>query len=203
LYKSAPSSRTRRSRNAGFSMVELAVSMTVLMILTAIAIPSLMRSFRTYQLNDAASRLSGILKFTRFEAVRRNKQINFLMQTSGTGWLVGTDSNASGTIDATDKQQLIASFATLLPSGVAPSPTAITTALGGASLITKSGSAGSITFDARGAIRVGGTVSASIFVFYVGSASNPEFGFRAVILLPSGSTQIWTAPNGGTWQQIG
>ena len=203
MYKSAPSSRTRRSRIAGFSMVELAVSMTVLMILTAIAIPSLMRSFRTYQLNDTATRLSDILKFTRFEAVRRNKQINFLMQTSGTGWLVGTDSNASGTIDATDKQQLIASFATLLPSGVAPSPTAITTALGGASLITKSGSAGSITFDARGAIRVGGTVSASIFVFYVGSASNPEFGFRAVILLPSGSTQIWTAPNGGTWQQIG
>lgn len=188
---------------AGFSMVELAVSMTVLMILTAIAIPSLMRSFRTYQLNDAAARLSDILKFTRFEAVRRNKPINFLMQASGTAWLVGTDSNASGTIDATDKQQLIASFATLLPSGVAPSPTAITTALGGASLITKSGSAGSVTFDARGAIRVGGNVSASIFVFYVGSASNPEFGFRAVILLPSGSTQIWTVPNGGTWQQIG
>jgi len=57
---------------AGFSMVELTVSMTVLMILTAIAIPSLMRSFRTYQLNDVAARLSDILKFTRFEAVRRN-----------------------------------------------------------------------------------------------------------------------------------
>src|ERR1700726_4782554 len=108
----------RRSHSSGFSMVELAVSMTVLLILTAIAIPSLMRSFRTYQLNDAAARLSDMLKFTGFEAVRRNKQINFLMQTSGTGWLVGTDSNASGTIDATDKQQLIASFATLLPSGV-------------------------------------------------------------------------------------
>jgi hypothetical protein len=39
-------------------------------------------------------------------------------------------------------------------------------------------------------------------VFYIGSSTDPEFGFRAVILLPSGSTQIWTAPNGGTWQQI-
>jgi len=72
LYKSAPNPRTRRSRIAGFSMVELAVSLTVLLILTAIAIPSLMRTFRTYQLNDAAARLSDILKFTRFEAVRRN-----------------------------------------------------------------------------------------------------------------------------------
>ena len=47
-------------------MVELSVSMTVMLILTAIAIPSLMRSFRTYQLNDAASRLADQLKFTRF-----------------------------------------------------------------------------------------------------------------------------------------
>jgi type II secretory pathway pseudopilin PulG len=184
-------------------MVELAVSMTVVLILTAIAIPSFMRSIRTYQLNDAAARLSDMLKFTRFEAVRLNKQVNFLMQQSGTGWLVGTDSNNNTAIDPTEKQQLIAGFATLLLDGVAPTPTAITTALGGAALTPKSGSAGSITFDARGAIRVGGSVSSSVFVFYVGGAANPdEFGYRAVILLPNGSTQIWTAPKGGTWQQI-
>ena len=183
-------------------MVELAVSLAVLLILTAIAIPSLMRSFRTYQLNDAASRLADMLKFTRFEAVRRNTQVSFLMQASGIGWVIGVDSNNSATIDLSEKQEVIAGFATLLPSGVVPSPTAITTSLGGAALNTLSGSAGSVTFDARGAIRVGGTVSSSIFVFYVGSTADPEFGYRAVILLPSGSTQIWTAPNGGAWQQI-
>jgi len=183
-------------------MVELAVSLTVLLILTAIAIPTLMRSFRTYQLNDAAAHVSDMLKFTRFEAVRQNKQINFLMQVSGSGWIVGTDSNKNGTIDATEKQQLIAGLATLLPSGVAPTPAAISAALGGASLTTLSGSVGTVTFDARGAIRVAGNVSTSVFVFYIGSVSDPEFGFRAVILLPSGSTQIWSAPNGGAWQQI-
>jgi type IV fimbrial biogenesis protein FimT len=204
VYRSAPNPRTRRSRIGGFSMVELAVSLTVLLILTAIAIPSLMRSFRTYQLNDAAARLSDMLKFSRFEAVRRNTQLNFVMQPSGTGWLVGTDSNGNGTLEASEKQQLIAGFATLLSSGVAPSPTAITAALGGATLNTLSGSAGSVTFDARGAIRAGinGAVTTSISAFYIGSVSDPEFGFRAVILLPSGSTQIWSAPNGGAWQQI-
>ncbi len=190
-------------------MVEMAVSLSVLMILTAIAIPTLMRSFRTYQLNDAAARLSDMLKFTRFEAVRRNTQINFRMQASGTGWTVGTDSNGNGTIDAAEKQQLIAGFATLLPAGGSPgppSPGAIATALGvsvtALNANTLSGSNGAVTFDARGAIRVGGGVSSSVFVFYVGSATNPEFGYRAVIQLPSGSTQIWTAPNGGAWQQI-
>src|SRR5882724_637933 len=98
LHKSAPKSLTRSSRIAGFSMVELAVSLTVLMILTAVAIPTLMRSFRTYQLNDAASRLAGTLKFTRFEAVRRNKQINFLIVPAGNDWIVGTDSDGDGSI---------------------------------------------------------------------------------------------------------
>ena len=192
--------RTRRSGIAGFSMVELAVSLTVLLILTAIAIPSLMRSFRTYQLNDAAARLSDMLKFTRFEAVRQNKRVCFLMQQSGSTWIVGTDSTCIGTLDANGKRQVIAGFATLLPAGAPPSSAPILAKLGATSSLdaSKSGAAGSITFDARGAV-----TSLLAYVLYLGSANNPEFGYRAVILLPSGATQIWTAPNGGTWQRIG
>jgi Tfp pilus assembly protein FimT len=206
LYWSAKPFRTRRSRIGGFSMVELAVSLAVLMILTAVAIPSLMRSFRTYQLNDAASRLADMLKFTRFEAVRRNTQINFLMLQPPTdiSWFVGTDSNNSGTFEPLEKQQTIGGFATLLASGVAPNPAAISAAIGGAALTTLSASGTTVTFDARGAIRtgIGGTISYNAYIFYIGNAANPEFGFRAVILLPSGSTQIWTAPSGGPWQKI-
>jgi Tfp pilus assembly protein PilE len=212
LYKSATISRTRRSRIGGFSTVELAVSMTVLLILTAIAIPSLMRSFRTYQLNDAAARLSDMLKFTRFEAVRRNKPVCFLMkQDSTTGvWTLGTSSNCSVAFDTNGKQQVITGFATLVPGNTSGLPVqgsicntlvkssgpCLDDSLSGANNST-------VKFDTRGAIRVGGNVSSSVFVFYIGSATNPEFGYRAVIQLPSGSTQIWTAPNGGTWQQIG
>jgi type II secretory pathway pseudopilin PulG len=181
-------------------MVELAVSLTVLLILTAIAIPSLMRSFRTYQLNDAAARLSDMLKFTRFEAVRQNKRVCFLMQQSGSTWTVGTDSTCIGTLDANGKRQVIAGFATLLPAGAPPSSASILATLGGgtSSLTTLSGATATVTFDARGAV-----TSLLAYVLYLGSADSPEFGYRAVILLPSGATQIWTAPNGGTWQRIG
>ena len=208
MCKSAPHPRTRSSRIGGFSMVELVVSLTILLVLTAIAIPSLMHSLRTYQLNDAAARLSDMLKFTRFEAVRRNTQINFQITQSGTGWITWTDSfnnGNNGPIDPRDKQQQIAGFATLLRSGVAPGPAAISTALGGAALTPLSGNPGTVTFDARGAIRngIGGPISNAVYVFYVGATSNPdEFGYRAVVLLPSGSTQVWTAPAGGPWKQI-
>ena len=200
MYKSAPISSTRRSRSGGFSMVELAVSLTVLLILTAIAIPTLMRSFRTYQLNDAAARLSDMLKFTRFEAVRRNRQVCFLTQQSGYTWTLGTDSTCLGTFDTNGKQQLINGVVTLLPSGAPPSPTSILAKLGTTSTLdsSRSGAAGSLRFDSRGAVS-----PLAAYVFYLGSATNPEFGYRAVILLPSGATQIWTAPNGGTWQRIG
>jgi len=182
-------------------MVELAVSMTVLLILTAIAIPSLMSSFRTYQLNDAAARLSDMLKFTRFEAVRRNKQVCFLMKQDPTtgAWTLGTDSTCSATFDAYGKQQLISGFASILPAGGLPSTASITSTLGGAGALTAlSSSPGSVTFDARGAVS-----PLKAYILYVGSATNPEFGYRAVILLPSGATQVWTAPSSGPWQRIG
>ena len=120
MYKSAPSRGTRRRRIAGFSLTELAVSVAVLMILTAIAIPSLMSSFRTYQLNDAAARLSDMLKFTRFEAVRRNKPACFLMKQSGSIWTYGTDSNCTGAIDVNGRQQVIGGVVNLLPRRVLP-----------------------------------------------------------------------------------
>jgi len=200
LHKGAPNPRTRRRRIAGFSMAELGVSLTVLLILTAIAIPTLMRSFRTYQLNDAAARLSDMLKFTRFEAVRRNTPVNFLILPSGTDWIAGTDANNNGSVDATEKQILINGVVTLLPSGTPPNPASILAKLGATSTLdaSKSGAASSLAFDARGAVS-----PLAAYVFYLGSATHPEFGFRAVILLPSGATQIWTAPDGGTWQRIG
>jgi len=40
-------------------------------------------------------------------------------------------------------------------------------------------------------------------VLYVGSPANADFGYRAVLLLPTGGTQIWSAPPGAnTWQRI-
>ena len=206
MAKSATHSGTRRSATAGFSMIELVVSICLMLVLTAIAIPSLMRSLRAYQLNSAAASVSDMLKFTRFEAVRRNTQINFRDLASGTGWIVGTDLNNDGVFNPTEKQQTIAGYTTLLPAGGAvPPPNAISAALGGAALVPLSGANNSVTFDARGAIRQGinGPVSNSVYIFYVGNANDPDSGYRAVVLLPSGGTQTWTAPSGGPWRRVG
>ncbi len=134
-------------------MVELAVSMAVLMVLTAIAIPSLMHSFRTYQLNDTAARLSDMLKFTRFEAVRKNKAVPFQLQQFGNDWVAWEDPDNDANLDATEKQVRISGFVTLLPAGGGPPvPTAITNALNVGGLAPTPANPGPLQFDARGAV---------------------------------------------------
>ncbi len=183
----------------GFSLIELAVSLLVVLIMVGIALPSLTRAYRTYQLNDSAERLAGMLKYTRFEAIRRNRPVNCQVQQSGADWYVWADTNGDGNVDPTETQYLMTGVVTLLPDGVAPGPAAIA-ATDGASLTTKSGSNGLVSYDARGAVLFPATPT--VYVFYLGDAGVPDYGYRAVVLLPSGATQVWTAPDGGAWQRI-
>jgi prepilin-type N-terminal cleavage/methylation domain-containing protein len=186
--------------NGGFSLVELVVSLAIVLVLTAIALPSLTRSYRTYQLNDAATRLASMLKFTRFEAIRRNTPVTCQIQLLGGIWTVWADTIANGNPDPQEQQLVLIDTAVLLPAGSPPAPAAILSGVGGGTLTTISGANGSVAFDARGAVY---PVPNTTFVLYIGSATNPEFGFRAVVLLPSGITQVWTAPASGPWQRVG
>ena len=196
MEQSANRSGTRRSAIAGFSIVELVVSLSIMLILTAIAVPSLMRSLRAYQLNDAAGRASDMLKFTRFEAVRQNKKLSFLLARKGSGWIVWTGPSTDTAPSVLEKQLPIAGFASLVTAGV---PSGLTVA-GSGPLNILSGSSctpACFAFDARGAVS-----PLLAYVLYIGSINDPVPGYRAVVLLPSGSTQIWTAPSGGPWQQV-
>ena len=203
MNRSSIVSASSRSRSRGFSLPELVVSLLIVVILSAIAIPTLMSSLRSYQLNDAAGRVSDMLKFTRFEAVRQNKQVNCLLQQVGGYWAVGEDRNVDLTIDPNDPQVVLTGFATLLPAS-GPATTPILNALGVGALTALSGGPNSVTFDARGAVRVaiGGALAANVYVIFVGNAGHPEAGYRAVLLLPAGGTQVWMAPPGGTWRRM-
>jgi prepilin-type N-terminal cleavage/methylation domain-containing protein len=212
LTRSATPRPSPLNRERGFSLVELALSVVIVVILSAVAIPTLLNSVRAYQLNDAAGRVSDLLKFTRFEAVRRNTQVSFLLQQNGVSWIVGTDSNGNGLIEPTERQATVGGFATLLPAAGLPGPAPIAAALGVApgTLNILSGNPGLVTFDSRGAVRVGGNLTTNVFVIYVGSTKadgvtrDPQFGFRAVVVLPAGGTQIWTSPpGGGPWVRTG
>jgi len=192
---------SKRSRTRGFTIVELLVSLAIIFIIAAVALPGFMRAYRDYQLSNKASEVAGILKFTRFEAIRRNMLMACNTKQAGANWNVWTDTTTGGTVAATDHQILITGGVTLLPASSVPSTAAIASALGVTSLTALSGGNASVQLDSRGAVYFG-AAGTTVYAFYLGNPSDPSSGYRAVILLPSGVTQVWRSSAAGNWHQI-
>jgi prepilin-type N-terminal cleavage/methylation domain-containing protein len=195
---------TRRSPRGGFSLVELLLSVAVLLVMTTIAVPVIVRSLQTYQLNASASQLSGMLKFTKFEAIRRNTPVSCQIQQQGSNWLVWVDSNGNTLPDGAEPQMIVSGSFTLLPASSVPSPAPILATLGPGTSSTPwtvlSGSNASVTYDQRGVLSF--PLGATVYALYLGSPINSSMGYRAVITLPSGAVQVWTSSAAGNWQRI-
>lgn len=190
--------RARFARSAtGFSILELAIAMAAMLILAGIALPSINRNLRIYELGSAATRVADQLKATRFEAIRRNIAVNCITAPAAGNYRMWSDSNGNGAWDNTERLTLLTGTITLLPAASVPTAGNLPAALGVAAVVTRSGSGANqvIGFDPRGAV-----TGAGVNVFYVG---NPALGidYRAVVLMPSGSTQIWVSGRTGAWHQ--
>jgi prepilin-type N-terminal cleavage/methylation domain-containing protein len=177
----------------GYSVVELLVSMAIISTLSAFAVPSLVRTYRAYQMDDAASQVASQLKFTRYEAIRRNNVMTCVDKTQNGYLTMFTDYNNSGTVQGTEKQIVFSGSATLVDAASVPSSAALTAVVSAGTLTTMSPTNGTITFDGRGA-----KSTAGVTVYWVGNAN---YGWRAVTVMPSGSVQVWSYVT-GTWTQV-
>jgi prepilin-type N-terminal cleavage/methylation domain-containing protein len=190
-----------RSPQNGFSLVELVLSLAMLLVITTLAIPVVVRSLSVYQLNSTASQLAGMLKFAKFDAIRQNTPVSCQIQLSGANWLVWVDSNGNGVADGAEPQMYIGGSFTLLPAGAVPDPTPITSSLGPGfstfSWVVLSGSNASITYDQRGVID-----ARVVYALYLGNASDANAGYRAIITMPSGAVEVWTSSSVGNWQRV-
>jgi prepilin-type N-terminal cleavage/methylation domain-containing protein len=201
---------TRGSPRNGFSLVELVLSLAVLLIITTLAVPVVVRSLQSYQLNSIASQLAGMLKFAKFDAIRQNTHVNFQIMQSSTNWIAWVDSNGDSIPNGAEPQMVIAIAGndTLLPASSVPSPSPIIATLGvgstGYTWTVLSGSIGSIMYDQRGVIVSipGGPVVTTVYALYLGNPNDPSSGYRAIITLPSGAVQVWTSGSDGNWQRV-
>ena len=90
--------RPIRDSQRGFSTVELAVVATILLILSAMAVPVLMNTVYTAKVRGAASDLSGLVQQARILAERQNAYLAVYagaVETNGTGVFVDTTGNGS------------------------------------------------------------------------------------------------------------
>ena len=182
----------RSSNQRGFSLVELVIVIAIMLVLSAITVPSVVRSMNAYRLNVATTALQNIVETTRFNAVRRNTFVS-LRQTVVAGQPAFYVDLGGGPYVATDPVFLLPNYIQVSPAGApAASTTGLpnTAALGG----------GCITFNSRGVVdytTCGGGVP-SVWFISLGSTT-VNSGFRAVTVTPMGQAKTWMAPVSGTW----
>lgn len=126
--------------NAGFTLIELIVTLAIGVLLMAVAIPSLTTYKRNAELTSAANSLIAGMNAARGEAMKRGLNAMVVPANNGSdwnqGWIVFVDNNKSQTYSSTD---------TLVLSQAALPSTLSVTATGSAS-----DSPPYIMFDASG-----------------------------------------------------
>ena len=61
----------KRSASAGFSLLEMLIVVALILVMGAMAMPTLMRTQRNYHLNQAAAAVTGAIQATRYQAMMR------------------------------------------------------------------------------------------------------------------------------------
>lgn len=197
MFMADPSKPVLRKKPNGFSLLELTVAMAVMVAISGIAVPSISSNLQAYQLNSVASMVADQFKLTRFTAIRQNVPTTCYITPNSPGYQVWTDTPGTGSFAPTDNSATLSGSQTLLGSDSIPDEPGLESALGVTGTTTLSGNSSqvSLAFDSRGAV----TGSTAVNVLYVGYPGNPSNGYRAVVVLPSGSVQVWTPQGDGTW----
>lgn len=119
-------SRSKQNQQVGgFTLIEIMVSLAVLGVLIAIAIPSFSNTINRYRINTIRDELTASLQMARSEAIRRGVQIIIVRKTVNCvfdmpdsqdwhcGWHLVVDSNNNGNVNAAE--EVIQN--TVLPTG--------------------------------------------------------------------------------------
>jgi type IV fimbrial biogenesis protein FimT len=100
----------------GFTLIELMVTMSILVIVTVLAVPSFQSAFLSNKLATYTNNFVGSIQFARGEAIKRNAIVRICRReraTDGTptcsdsgtwqkGWFVWVDASADGNLQASE-----------------------------------------------------------------------------------------------------
>jgi len=126
--------REMKAFTKGFSLVELMVTVAVLGVITAIAIPSFSEILDSSKRASVAGELASDFALARTEAARRGKRVTVCVSSDGTtcsnsaadwnsGWIVFSDVAADGVLTIADGDELLrrrdalSSSLSFVPSG--------------------------------------------------------------------------------------
>ena len=165
-------------KNSGYTLMELMVTIAIIGIMSAIAIPNVISYLPKHRLNGGARDVYSAMQYARLKAVKERTPVSIIFNTGADSFTVFDDANGNGTIDGGD---------TVLKTGNMPSDVDITNATIFTGLNTWCG------FNTRG-LPVGtppiiGTVELQ--------STSQILLFKQIRLRISGSVVIRTSTDGG------
>jgi prepilin-type N-terminal cleavage/methylation domain-containing protein len=191
-----------RIRARGFSLLEMIVATSIILILVACAVPTLMTQVYAIRIRYSATDLSGLLQRARMEAVRRNTFYS-LQPIAGTPMMEQVIDKNGVIVSSIQPAVMSTSVNVSFGEGSgAPSESTFVTSLN----FAVAGAGGLPSYNARGlpCIPTGLTCTPTPgqgFVFFVsGTGSAAGQRWAAVAVTPSGRTEVWTF-DGTSWVQ--
>jgi type IV fimbrial biogenesis protein FimT len=135
--------RRQAKRTAGFTLIELVVSIAIVAVLPAVGVPSLRDMAVSQRVRGAANDLYSDLAFARAEAIKRNAQVSVVREAGG--WIEGWRVQAAGSDVRTHGRITDVSYTGAADTAVTYNPDGRTTLAGTASFNFSSTSGGVVS----------------------------------------------------------
>lgn len=185
--------RKAPARIAGYSLVEMMVTLAVGLILISVALPTMISAIQSYRLNSTGQQIANLIELTRYTAIRRNAVMSLQMAAYNGSTVFYIDLNGNGNPDATEPMVVLPTDMQLA-NGQPLTPDATSTKLLPAQDFTTR-----INFDYRGTAvpLVGGPVAT--YFLALSYTNQAQYGCRAITVTPMGQTKVWKTVGNGTW----
>ena len=187
------SQRTRLSVAAGYSLVEMMMTLAIGLILASVAMPMMVGAIQGFRLNSAAQQVANLIDLTRYTAIRRNAVMSLQKTTVNGNSVFYIDLNGNNVLDANEPMVMLPADMQLA-NGQTLTPNAASTGLTNTQDFTSQ-----MFFDYRGTVNYSGGGPTGAYFLALGYTTQAQYGCRAITVTPMGQTKLWKAGAGGTW----
>ena len=181
------------SEAAGYSLVEMMMTLAIGLILVSVALPTMIGAIQAYRLNSISQQVASLVDLTRYTAIRRNSIVSLKQTVQNGNTVLFLDRDGDGKLGATEPLVMLPTDMQLA-NGQCPKPDSSIPGLA-----STQDFAGQIAFDYRGTVNFMGGGSTKTYFLALGYTKQAQYGCRAITVTPMGQTKLWKAPDGSAW----